>query len=292
MRSRLLGLSVATLLLGTLGADSTRRRVDSDAGAAPGARGGIEVGVAAPRTVASHYSPLAKEAYLSEDVVAYIRPGLKIIVNSITIGADRKPVVDFSLTDDFDQPIDRQGKVTPGAVSLSFVLAWYDPAPRQYIAYTVRTQKSPITGVSAIQAAADAGGTFTDFELGHSKYTFKTVLPAGFDQTRTHTLGIYSTRNLTDILGKNYYANVETDFRPDGGAVTATWQAMHIEKSCNLCHDPLAAHGGSRRDVKLCVLCHQPQTIDPDTGNTVDFKVMIHKIHMGENLPSVKAGTP
>jgi OmcA/MtrC family decaheme c-type cytochrome len=54
----------------------------------------------------------------------------------------------------------------------------------------------------------------------------------------------------------------------------------------------VAAHGGSRRGLDMCIICHQPQTVDPDTGNTVDMTVMTHKIHMGANLPSVRGGKP
>ncbi len=61
---------------------------------------------------------------------------------------------------------------------------------------------------------------------------------------------------------------------------------------CNGCHDPLIGHGGSRLTVELCILCHTPQTINPDTQLSQDMPVLIHKIHMGKNLPSVKAGTP
>jgi OmcA/MtrC family decaheme c-type cytochrome len=242
------------------------------------------------------FRPDQLEAYLTDGGIAFIRPGLKIRVNSVIIGSDRKPVVDLTLTDSLDQPLDRLGKVTPGAISLSFVLSWYDPVSQNYTSYITRTETapadSPHPGASAIQAAADSGGTFTDLETDHARYTFGNALPAGFDATRTHTLGIYSTRNLTDLLGKNYFANAEYDFRPDGNPVTAKWDEIRQASSCNNCHDPLNAHGGARQDVKLCVLCHSPQTSDAQTGNTVDFKVMIHKIHRGASLPSVMAGKP
>jgi len=251
------------------------------------------------------------EAYVSGDTIGYIRPGLKIKVNSITIGSDRTPVVDLTITDDLDQPLDRNGKVTPGTVSVSLVLAWYNPATRQYTSYTTRSvtnpTNSPRPGATAIQAGADSGGAFTDLDIGHATYKFKTVLPTGFDATKTHTLGIYASRNLTSVVGvpdsvkKSYFANVEFDFRPDGVKVADVWDKMRDTSTCSNCHDAvknagsvgqLGMHGGSRQDVKLCALCHQPQTIDPDTNNTVDLKVMVHKIHRGDNLPSVKSGTP
>ncbi|HET8796247.1 MAG TPA: hypothetical protein VFO89_01060, partial [Thermoanaerobaculia bacterium] len=42
------------------------------------------------------------EYYLTDDGIAYIRPGLKITVKSVTIpAADRKPLVEMTITDNF-----------------------------------------------------------------------------------------------------------------------------------------------------------------------------------------------
>lgn len=290
MKRAVLLLMTAGLLALPLAADTNHRRAAAPSPATPSP---------------ARYQANQLEAYASQDTLNFIRPGLKVKVNSITIGSDRKPVVDFNLTDDLDQPVDRLGKVTPATVSVSFILAWYNPATRQYTSYTTRSvttpNNSPRPGATTVQAGTDTNGTFTDLETGHAKYTFGKVLPSGFDQTKTHTLGIYASRNLTTVPGltedikKTYYANVEFDFRPDGQTVSEKWDKMRDASTCLNCHDTqsqLNAHGGSRREVKLCALCHQPQTIDPDTGNTVDMKVMAHKIHRGEHLPSVKAGTP
>lgn len=230
------------------------------------------------------YSTNQIEAYLTTEQTSYIRPGYKITLVSFEIPADLKPLAKVKFTDDMDQPLDRDGKVTPGACSASFILAWYDAAHRDYVSYTTRVQKSPITQVSATQAAADSNGTWTMVELGTYTYKFRTALPAGFDRTKTHTVGIYGARNLTAIIGKSYYSNVLFDFRPDAAAVTEKWEAV-ATATCNGCHDPIALHGGSRREVKLCVLCHnKTQSLDPDTGNVVQMAEMTHKIHNGPNL--------
>jgi OmcA/MtrC family decaheme c-type cytochrome len=231
------------------------------------------------------------ESYLSAQQVQYIRPGFKISIQSLTIPQDRRPVVEMTFTDDMGQPLDRAGKVTPGALSISFVLARYDGQEREFYAYTRRNQRSPITGVTASQGSADSGGNWEDLALGRARYRFGTALPADYPASMTHTLGIYATRNLMSIIEKNYFANVVHDFVPAGGAVVEKWDAI-ADATCNSCHDQLAFHGGSRRDVKLCMTCHESATVDPDTGNSVDMKVMIHKIHRGKDLPSVVGGTP
>jgi OmcA/MtrC family decaheme c-type cytochrome len=131
--------------------------------------------------------------------------------------------------------------------------------------------------------------------VGEYIYTFKTKAVAkdgsAFDATATHRMGLYGSRNLTEFdLGTNY-DSATFDFVPNGSKVVSTRDVVRTE-SCNKCHDQLAFHGGSRRGLDLCVMCHTPQTTDPDTGNTVDMKVFVHKIHMGSQLPSVQAGTP
>lgn len=240
----------------------------------------------------SAFTPAQMEYYLGEDGVAYIRPGLKIKINSVTIGSDRRAVVDYNVTDDFDQPLDRNGKITPGVVSTSWILAYYDAATREYTAYTTRTATavagSPFPGTVATQASTDSGGTYVELEMGHYTYKFAKVLPENYDKTKTHTVGIYASRNLTEILEKNYYFNVEYDFRPDAGTITDKWDKIKTE-ACNNCHDPLALHGGSRRDVKLCVMCHSTQTSDPETKNSVNMAEMIHKIHYpaGQTTPYI-----
>ena len=237
------------------------------------------------------FSRHQKAFFASANVINFVRPGLVFKVTSAAIAQDGTVSARVLVTDPKGVPLDREGVVTPGAVSMSLVVATIPKGQEQYTAYTTRVQTSPINGKSATQAGADSGGAFVKNDIGDYTYTFRTRAPSGFDASATHTIGVYGSRNLAEFnLGTNFASNT-FNFVPAGGAVTVTRDVIRSQ-SCERCHDQLSFHGGSRRGIEMCVLCHTPQTTDPDTGNTLDFKVFIHKVHAGATLPSVQAGKP
>jgi len=236
------------------------------------------------------YSPHEKAFFDDQASVEFVRPGLAITVNSAQIGTDGTISAVYTIADPGGLPLDAAGVTTPGAISLSFVAATIPSNQSQYMAYTTRSATGTALGTIQ-QPGADSGGTTTTLSAGQYQYTFHTKAPSGFDATATHTIGIYGSRNLTVYnLGTNF-ASATFNFVPNGAPVTQVRDVIQTA-SCNACHDQLSAHGGSRRGLNMCVLCHTPQNSDPNTGVTMDAKVFFHKIHMGENLPSVKAGTP
>jgi OmcA/MtrC family decaheme c-type cytochrome len=241
------------------------------------------------------FTPHDKAYYASDATVNFVRPGLTLTIVKANIAQDGTISVDYKVTDPKGLPLDPAGITTPGAVSVSFLCAYIPKGQTQYFSYATRAQTSPITNVTAIQAGADSGGTTKQVADGEFLYTFKTKAVGAnntaYDPTATHRVGIYGSRNLTEFdLGTNYASNTMT-FIPAGGTPTNDRDVVRTA-SCNKCHDSLAFHGGSRIGMDLCIMCHTPQTVDPDTGNTVDMKVFVHKLHMGSQLPSVIAGKP
>ena len=236
-----------------------------------------------------------KAFYASKDAVNFVRPGLVIKITTADIATDGTIKAHLKFTDPQGVPLDKDGITTPGKISNgspSCIAAVFPKGQNQFTSYTTRTQTSPITGVAAIQAGADSGGAWARTAEGEYDYTFRTKAPTGYDRAAVHAIGCYGNRNLTEFeMGTSLDDDVYY-FTPADGKATTNPRDEIRTATCQKCHGPnMAFHGETgRTSMQSCDLCHQPQTIDPDTGNTVDMPVMIHKIHMGEHLPSVAAG--
>jgi OmcA/MtrC family decaheme c-type cytochrome len=226
--------------------------------------------------------------YAAADTVNFVRPGLKITIVSSTVDKDGTISIRYKLSDPKDQPLDLQGIQTPGTLSVRYVAAYIPKGETQYVTYNTRTSTSG--GVTVTQATGDTTGTVTTVALGEYIYKFGLKAPATFDATASHRVSVYGSRNLTEFDLGTDYDDAVFDFVPNGAKVTVVRDVVRTE-SCNKCHDQLAFHGGSRRSMELCIMCHTPQTKDA-TGWDPDMPVMVHKIHMGDELPSVIAGTP
>jgi len=141
--------------------------------------------------------------------------------------------------------------------------------------------------INRTRPAYDSGGMLETIDpiLGQYRYTFGTILPQGFSPAFTYTIAIQADR---EVAGTTFSSNPVFDFVPSGGAPQI--RAGSTTQQCNQCHGLLTAHG-SRHEVRLCQTCHSDDAVD-EKGRSIDFRVMIHKIHAGKDLPSVANGPP
>ncbi|MEP6548930.1 MAG: OmcA/MtrC family decaheme c-type cytochrome [Gammaproteobacteria bacterium] len=232
--------------------------------------------------------------------------------------AAAKPVVKFQLLNQVGQPL---SGLTAGQVS--FAVAKLVPAGTQIAAVPPQTATpaplvssqwqsyiygpaapaaagagttaDPVVGTTPQpQATIEAGtaGMFVDNGDGTYQYTFSKDIASDpavtYSAALTHRVG-FEIRGVTDASGAEIAANSPVyTFQPSTGATTGIAQFDIVEdQTCKNCHQVLAWHGGARTEVKYCVMCHNPSSLDPSSGNSLDFKVMFHKIHMGEDLPTV-----
>jgi OmcA/MtrC family decaheme c-type cytochrome len=122
------------------------------------------------------------------------------------------------------------------------------------------------------------------------------TLDLAYDPGAVHRIAIAS-RNP----GVRY--NAVVDFVPATLPTLLTTRTNQVvtAESCGACHGNSADraalvfpnfHGNTRYNVELCVTCHNPGTYDADASTddawaSINFAVMIHKLHAAAQLPDV-----
>lgn len=219
-------------------------------------------------------------------------------ITSATADAAGRVTVNFTVKD-------RAGKGVVGIKGVSFSVAKLIPAGRgesfnKWVPYIWRSEvvsgsatgdwPNP-DGTAADQGDRENKGTLTDNKNGSYRYVFATNLSkikapvAGtaipYERNRLH--------RVTLMMGghEGPTATAYFDFAPDGSSARDSRTIVQTN-TCRACHGAeFHGHDGDRLIVENCVVCHVPNAKDAQSGETLDFKVMIHKIHAGGDLASI-----
>ncbi len=221
-------------------------------------------------------------------------------ITSASVAADGALAVEFSITDD-------QGNGFVGLSDVRFTVAKLAPAgfggdgsPSRWASYINKTEtpKAGVGPATAPQTQATyercklanglcdngkgvvTGATLVDNGDGSYSYIFAIKLDSDYKADWTHRIGLQAAGGLPAT-------NATYDWLPSTGSTNVVSRNIVAEETCNSCHGELALHG-SRVDTSYCVTCHNPGSTDANSGHTVDFKVMVHKIHRGTNLNAVQ----
>ncbi len=212
--------------------------------------------------------------------------GLGLEVRSATVGGTGVQVT-FTARDAQGNPIDLLGEMAAGKFNRPprFVLAYrnadgtstsYFTSTETAVAYT-DPAGTPVPGGATATQATYVQGAASNIAAGAAagEYVFSFPAVTVADPLAVHTAGVWARRVFG---GVTYPSSSTLAFVPAGGAAAA--REVVGDAACNGCHGTLQAHDG-RRGVALCLACHSPQSADAESQNTVDLRVMIHKIHRG-----------
>jgi len=208
-------------------------------------------------------------------------------ITKVTFDGGR-PVIDFQVADELGLPVSglHQGE----NVSIAFTVSKLVPGRNGETANWRTYVRGSDQGVPSAQGTTYSNGSLENFGDGSYRFTFAQSLEdisgVGYRPNLTHRVGM-EVRDPV-ILGEEVEGNDATfDVQPSTGDTSGIKERKIVKQaSCAACHgtEEFAFHGGPRRHVEMCVTCHQPGSKDVGTGNTIDFRVMIHKIHFGEHL--------
>lgn len=158
--------------------------------------------------------------------------------------------------------------------------------------------------------AAETDVVTRSVRLGAGRYAFSfaNALPATYlaplhdsglltDGERTGESLLAGTYTVCLSLKKQYtidgtdYDDVGTatkDFLV-GSASEIEPRAVVATANCTQCHGELRAHDAFAGPVESCLLCHTAGAEDRSgLGRSIEFRVMLHKVHAGRTLPSVQ----
>ncbi len=276
-------LACAALALAACSGDTAKK--DSDGGAGP-------VDPPGPPPTGGSGVPVASAKFIRSSIV------------SATIPEDGKPIIEVRLENESGQPL-----IGLQAANISFVLARLEPGingkSNGWRAITRRTEAFPaplpasaVTGTGPTNQATTEPATRGKWVEGNQAngqyfYTFaqsvKGIGDIPFDPALVHRVGLeirLRPAGAAEFIPAN---NAVFTWAPTTGGEVDSGREIVDNDTCNACHDNLVFHGGARFDLQYCAMCHESYSFDAQTGNTIDLRVMIHKIHR-DNLPTKPYG--
>jgi OmcA/MtrC family decaheme c-type cytochrome len=218
--------------------------------------------------------------------------GLNVEITGLTNhGAGETPTIAFKATDNAGTPLDRD------ALSALNRLAFTISGPTED--YAVRLTETAVGGGAS-------GPLIGPDAVGVLQYTPTISIPG--NATGTWAVGAEARRimqlaavdPIEPKTAQEAAVNPVVTFTVDDSTALVRRTVVEDQK-CGACHGEFSKtfsiHGNVRNQTQYCVMCHNPNHSDVDRRQRdpdavargdetrpVDFKVMIHKIHTGEDL--------